>query len=27
VLVGRGESEMITLDYATGTPVVSDVKQ
>lgn len=25
VLVGRGESEKITLDYATGTPVVSDV--
>ena len=27
VLLGRGESEKITLDYATGTPIVSDVKQ
>jgi prepilin-type N-terminal cleavage/methylation domain-containing protein len=25
VLVGRGEQEKITLDYATGMPVVSDV--
>jgi len=25
VLVGRGESEKITLDYVTGMPVVSDV--
>jgi prepilin-type N-terminal cleavage/methylation domain-containing protein len=25
VLVGRGESEKVTLDYATGTPVVSAV--
>jgi len=25
ILLGRGESEKITLDYATGTPVVSDV--
>jgi prepilin-type N-terminal cleavage/methylation domain-containing protein len=27
VLLGRGESEKITLDYATGTPIVSDVNQ
>jgi prepilin-type N-terminal cleavage/methylation domain-containing protein len=27
VLLGRGESEKITLDYATGTPTVSDVNQ
>lgn len=27
VLVGRGESEKITLDYATGIPVVSDVNR
>ncbi len=27
VLMGRGESEMITLDYATATPMVSDVNQ
>ena len=27
VLMGRGESEKITLDYATGTPIVSDVNQ
>lgn len=25
VLVGRGESEKITLDYSTGMPIVSDV--
>jgi prepilin-type N-terminal cleavage/methylation domain-containing protein len=25
VLLGRGESEKITLDYATGTPIISDV--
>jgi prepilin-type N-terminal cleavage/methylation domain-containing protein len=25
VLVGRGESEKITLDYSSGTPVISDV--
>ncbi len=25
VLMGRGESKKITLDYATGTPVISDV--
>jgi prepilin-type N-terminal cleavage/methylation domain-containing protein len=25
VLIGRGESEKITLDYATGMPAVSDV--
>jgi hypothetical protein len=27
VLLGRGESEKITLDYATATPIVSDVNQ
>ena len=27
VLLGRGESEKITLDYATGTPIVSDVSK
>jgi prepilin-type N-terminal cleavage/methylation domain-containing protein len=27
VLLGRGESEKITLDYATGTPIVSDVNK
>ena len=27
VLLGRGESEKITLDYATGTPIVSDVNR
>jgi len=27
VLLGRGESEKITLDYATGMPVVSDVNR
>jgi prepilin-type N-terminal cleavage/methylation domain-containing protein len=27
VLMGRGESEKITLDYATGTPMVSDVNK
>ena len=27
VLMGRGESEKITLDYATGTPTVSDVNR
>jgi hypothetical protein len=27
VLVGAGESEKITLDYATGTPVVSEVNR
>lgn len=27
VLLGHGESEKITLDYATGTPIVSDVNQ
>ena len=27
VLEGRGESEKITLDYATGTPFVSDVNR
>jgi len=27
VLLGRGESEKITLDYATGTPVISAVNQ
>jgi type II secretion system protein H len=25
VLTGRGESEKITLDYATGMPIISDV--
>lgn len=27
VFLGRGESEKITLDYATGTPIVSDVNR
>ena len=27
VLLGRGESEKIALDYATGTPIVSDVNK
>jgi prepilin-type N-terminal cleavage/methylation domain-containing protein len=27
VLLGRGESEKITLDYATAMPIVSDVNQ
>jgi prepilin-type N-terminal cleavage/methylation domain-containing protein len=27
VLMGRGESEMITLDYATATPIVSEASQ
>ena len=27
VMMGRGESEKITLDYATATPIVSDVNQ
>ena len=27
VFLGRGESEKITLDYATATPIVSDVNQ
>ena len=27
VLLGRGESEKITLDYATGTAIVSDVNK
>lgn len=27
VFLGHGESEKITLDYATGTPIVSDVRQ
>ena len=27
ILLGRGESEMITLDYATGTAIVSDVSK
>jgi prepilin-type N-terminal cleavage/methylation domain-containing protein len=27
VFLGRGESEKITLDYATGTPAVSDVNK
>ena len=27
VLMGRGESEKITLDYATGVPFVSDVNR
>lgn len=27
VFLGRGESEKITLDYATGTPFVSDVNK
>jgi prepilin-type N-terminal cleavage/methylation domain-containing protein len=27
VLLGRGESEKITLDYATATPIVSDVNK
>jgi len=27
VFLGRGESEKITLDYVTGTPIVSDVNR
>ncbi len=27
VFLGHGDSEKITLDYATGTPIVSDVRQ